>query len=87
MQETWSLVCQGRGVRNWSCVGACLIAVAFAGGIFSVSRLAKTVLFASTGCRGWRGQKAFNFIFINYCKKECAYSVHTDRSGRGGLGR
>lgn len=32
-------------------------------------------------------RKAFNFIFINYCKKERAYSVHTDRSGRGGLGR
>lgn len=29
-------------------------------------------------------RKAFYFIFINHCKKEHAYSVHTDRSGRGG---
>lgn len=37
-------------ILNWSCVGAWLTTVAFAGGIFPVSRFVKTVLFASTGC-------------------------------------
>lgn len=41
---------QARDVLNQSCVGAWLTAVAFAGGVFSLSRLVNVVLSARSGC-------------------------------------